>query len=132
MRGDGWEEERRCEQISERKVKRCPGLPEVSVVEVGEDRNSRISGIGGLLTCGTTGMLMCLSSMALYSKAIHFGTRRLFSLKPRTTLMMSGARREDWNSEVAAITVSTPLAVAIFMLSEPLLSASVEGEQCRV
>lgn len=132
MRGDGWEEERRCEQISERKVKRCPGLPEVSVVEVGEDRNSRISSIGGLLTCGTTGMLMCLSSMALYSKAIHFGTRRLFSLKPRTTLMMSGARREDWNSEVAAITVSTPLAVAIFMLSEPLLSASVEGEQCRV
>jgi hypothetical protein len=31
--------------------------------------------------------------------------------------MISGANKEDWYSEVTAITVSTPLAVAIFILS---------------
>jgi hypothetical protein len=31
--------------------------------------------------------------------------------------MISGANKEDWYSDVTAITVSTPLEVAIFILS---------------
>jgi hypothetical protein len=72
--------------------------------------------------------------MALYSSAIHFGTRKLFNRKPLTTLIISGARRDDSNSDVTANTVSIPLAVAIFMLSAPSgwSTAAIEEEEVAV